>query len=147
MMQVWISPDQRGHTPQYGSSRFTKEDRHNVLRHILGGTSAPPNWMPKHLLAASVNLHQDCNVFVSESDAGKEFDISLGQARQAYLLCLEGSLKVNDVELRHRDAVELVAGAKALPLKLSAGPKGSHFMIIEMQGELERSSGLFSNIM
>jgi redox-sensitive bicupin YhaK (pirin superfamily) len=146
-MQVWISPDQRGHTPQYGSSKFTKEDRHNVLRHILGGSAKPPKWTADQAPTASVKLHQDCNVFVSESDAGKEFDISLGQGRQAYMLCMEGSLKVNDVELLQRDAAEAVAGEKVLPMKLSAGPKGSHFMIIEMQGELEQSSGLNSNMM
>jgi redox-sensitive bicupin YhaK (pirin superfamily) len=37
-IQVWISPDQRGHKPQYGSREFTKADRHNKLLQILGGT-------------------------------------------------------------------------------------------------------------
>lgn len=39
-LQVWISPDKPGHQPQYGSREFTKEDRHNKLLQILGGTSA-----------------------------------------------------------------------------------------------------------
>lgn len=38
----------------------------------------------------SIKLHQDANVFVSESDAGKSFELQLGGSRQAYLLCIEG---------------------------------------------------------
>ena len=37
---------------------------------------------------------QDANVFVSESDAGVTHDIVLPAGRQAYLLCIEGSLAV-----------------------------------------------------
>ena len=28
-LQIWVMPDRRGHKPQYGSSKYTKEDRHN----------------------------------------------------------------------------------------------------------------------
>lgn len=37
-MQVWLTPDARGHRPQYGSTVFDRPDRHNRLLHILGGT-------------------------------------------------------------------------------------------------------------
>ena len=84
--------------------------------------------------AASVTLHQDSNVFVSESDAGTSFEVELGAGRQMYALCMEGSLKVNAQELKQRDAAEVVAGKdEALPLKLQMGAKGAHFMLIEMQ--------------
>jgi len=38
LAQVWITPDERGHTPQYGSTQFTAADRHNTLLLLLGGT-------------------------------------------------------------------------------------------------------------
>ena len=77
---------------------------------------------------------QDANVFVSEADAGFSQQIQLGQRRQAYLICIEGELAVNDVELSTRDAIAMVAdGTKELPVKLAAGMQGCHFLVIEMQ--------------
>lgn len=71
-------------------------------------------------------------MFVSESDAEQVFEVSLGEARQAYLLCIEGALQVNDIQLSARDAAELMAVVEPLPLSIRTGPSGSHFMIIEM---------------
>lgn len=38
-----------------------------------------------------ISLHQDCNVYVSESDPNTSFELALGKGRQAYLLCIEGA--------------------------------------------------------
>jgi hypothetical protein len=66
-----------------------RSDRHNRLLHILGGTSAAPAWPDVHA-PNSIRLHQDANVYVSESDADKRFELTLGANRQAYLVCIEG---------------------------------------------------------
>ena len=77
---------------------------------------------------------QDANVFVSETDAGMSQDISIDQKRQAYLICIEGSLVVNEIHLSSRDAIEIIADdSSQFPVKLTAGDKGSHFLLIEMQ--------------
>lgn len=82
----------------------------------------------------AVPSFQDANVIVSENDAGAEHSIDLGPGRQAYMVCIEGSLDVNDVQLSQRDAVELVASkSEPLSLTLRSGGGGSHFMLIEMQ--------------
>ena len=52
---------------------------------------------------------QDANVFVSECDAGTKFNIELGAKRQAYLICIEGDLAVNNETMTTRDAAEAVA--------------------------------------
>lgn len=79
---------------------------------------------------------QDANVFVSEADASVVQNIELGSQRQAYLICIEGDLKVNEVDLSTRDAVEIVAnGSNPFPVCLTAGNQGSHFLFIEMQKE------------
>lgn len=76
---------------------------------------------------------QDANVFVSECDAGTKFSITLGAKRQAYLICIEGDLAVNDDKMTTRDAAEAVADdSEPMQLQLEALQKGSHFMIIEM---------------
>ena len=77
---------------------------------------------------------QDANVFVSEADAGVSQGISLNQNRQAYLICIEGSLAVNKEKLNARDAIEIVADkSDSFPVKLTAGEGGAHFLLIEMQ--------------
>ncbi len=41
-LQLWITPDRKGHTPQYGSSTYKDSDRLDKLLLILRGTSEPP---------------------------------------------------------------------------------------------------------
>ena len=73
-------------------------------------------------------------MFVSEADAGVLQVISLDQNRQAYLICIEGDLAVNEVQLSMRDAIEIVAQESSpFSVRLSAGETGSHFLLIEMQ--------------
>lgn len=151
-LQVWITPDKSGHTPQYGSTKFELKDRHNVLLHVLGGTGEVPQWQDIACKAGdggysnTIRLHQDTNVFVSESDAGKAFQISLEPNRQAYLVCIEGSLGVEAdgtgderIELAERDAAELgpvlrVSDNKRSEyIKLTTGEQGAHFLLIEMK--------------
>lgn len=91
--QVWLTPDRRGHSPQYGSSQYSRADRHNQLLHVLGGTGAAPAWPQVHAPSV-IQLHQDANVFVSENDAAVSHTLSLGQRRQGYLVCIEGSMQV-----------------------------------------------------
>ena len=86
------------------------------------------------VLKQELGAMQDANVFVSEADAGVSQDILLGQDRQAYLICIEGGLAVNEVDLSMRDAIEIVAtNSSAFEVKLTAGSQGSHFLMIEMQ--------------
>lgn len=146
-IQVWITPDRSGHQPQYGSSRYTNTDRKNTLLHILGGTGTLPKWN-NITEGKCIHLHQDCNVFVSESDVDKTFDITLPSGRQAYVVCIEGAMSVaatdsssDDVEheLKERDAAELDSivgggGKKTLYVTLKPkSPQGAHFMLIEMK--------------
>ena len=84
-------------------------------------------------LLSAVCLLQDANVFVSECDAGTKFDLALGAKRQAYLICIEGDLLVNNEQMTTRDAAEAVAeDGEPMRLQLEALQQGSHFMIIEM---------------
>lgn len=57
-LQVWLTPDRRGHTPQYGSNKYTFEDRRDKMLHILGGTGKVPAWNPAHPKQSSICLHQ-----------------------------------------------------------------------------------------
>ncbi len=75
-------------------------------------------------------------MFVSESDAGKEFNLTLGAQRQAYLMCIEGSLQANQQVLGMRDAAEIVGhDSQEVPLSIRALEQGAHFIILEMAKE------------
>eukprot|EP01025_Chloroclados_australasicus_P003640 TRINITY_DN10867_c0_g1_i1.p1 TRINITY_DN10867_c0_g1~~TRINITY_DN10867_c0_g1_i1.p1 ORF type:complete len:302 (-),score=11.78 TRINITY_DN10867_c0_g1_i1:223-1128(-) len=131
-LQIWLTPDRTGHTPQYGSTRYSLEDRHNKLLHIIGGTGKTPAWNNINS-TQSIKLHQDANVFVSECDGGFQHKIDLGAKRQAYMVCIEGDVEVNGNKLNTRDAMEIVAEDNGdFPLTITAGQDGTHFMIIEM---------------
>ncbi len=94
----------------------------------------PLSCFDAEVLKQELGAMQDANVFVSEADAGMSQDILLGQDRQAYLICIEGGLAVNEVDLSMRDAIEIVAtDSSAFEVKLTAGSQGSHFLMIEMQ--------------
>ena len=54
--QTWITPDRRGHAPQYGSAQFAPADRRNRLLHILGGTGDTPAWAAPS--GSGIRLHQ-----------------------------------------------------------------------------------------
>ncbi|KAF6258903.1 RmlC-like cupin [Scenedesmus sp. NREL 46B-D3] len=134
-IQVWLTPDTTAPgygEPKYGSTRYTKADRHNQLLHMLSGTGPSPAWHSVNGGMAPIRLHQDGNVFVSESDAGAAYELQLAARRQAYILCMEGSMRVNSDQLQARDAAKLKgADDSATLLKLSTA-EGAHFMVIEM---------------
>lgn len=112
LMQTWIKPDASGHTPAYGSKEFSESDRKNKLLQILGGTRGAPSW-GQQTPADVPKMHQNANVFVSESDAGHKITISLPSDRQVYLLCIEGSAKIGtaaeELELKVRGNVVVAA--------------------------------------
>lgn len=88
-LQVWLTPDRKGHRPQYGSTSYDKADRHNQLLHVLSGVGPSPAWQ-KVNSRDCIQLHADANVFVSENDGGVSYDLQLAPGRQAYLVCAEG---------------------------------------------------------
>jgi redox-sensitive bicupin YhaK (pirin superfamily) len=70
---------------------------------------------------------------VSECEAGASFDLQLGPSRQAYLMCIEGSLQANEQQLGMRDAAEVVGEeGGSTSLQLRCAERGAHFMLLEM---------------
>ena len=52
---------------------------------------------------------------------------------QAYLVVIEGGLEANGVALSERDGAQLGGSASApTALRLRAGDKGAHFLVVEM---------------
>jgi len=136
-LQTWIYPNKASLPVQYGSHQPTLADRSNQLYHVINGElkSGQPNDANN---AVPIRLHQDVNVYVSELDAGKSVQYQLGKDRQAYLVCPEGSVRINDeCELETRAAVRLFGEANLNIVAIGKDKKqpAAHIMMIEMKKE------------
>lgn len=94
-----------------------KDDRHNKLQHVL--TDFKRYESEKDAGEGVIPIHQDCNIYVSEADAGVVQDFVLAKKRQAYMVCIEGKLSLSEkVQLDFRDAVEVcIVGMEAFGCK------------------------------
>lgn len=117
-LQIWIEPNQKGHTPNYGDYKFNWDDRKNKWLQIVSGKDGD----------ATIKINQDANFYVLELDEGKEIDFLVGECRQAYLVQIEGTGRINNIELNQRDALEIVE--ENISIK---SIQKSHFIIIEMK--------------
>lgn len=77
-------------------------------------------------------IFQDANIYVSEMKPHLEYSLSLSHNRQAYMVCIEGSLEINGVSLDQRDAIEILPTKGEMDLSITAGNNGTHLMLIEM---------------
>ena len=112
-IQTWIVPSQRGLKPNYGSYKGPADGTINELLHLVSPNEE--NWVSDdssntNAVAAPVQVNQDVNVYASELELGQtvsyKFPSNEGQ-RQAYLLCIEGSLNVNGKQLSKYDGCEI----------------------------------------
>lgn len=72
-------------------------------------------------------------MYVSEMDPQIEHSVTLAAKRQVYMVCIEGSVNINDTLLESRDAAEIVGHEhQGLDLLIKSGPTSSHIMLIEM---------------
>ncbi|HEY44321.1 MAG TPA: pirin family protein [Anaerolineae bacterium] len=117
-INIWIQPSEKGLTPTYGSKSFAEDDRHNRLLQIVSGKEGN----------GALHINQDANIYVSEVDKGKQLMVALQDKRQAYLLCVEGSLNINGIELKTSEAIEM-AGETLLTLDTL---EDSHLLMVEM---------------
>jgi len=125
---MWIMPRSRGLKPNYGSASFAPDARRNRWAHLVGDVDAKD---------ARVAINQDANIFATEFDAGGKLPFALGARRQAYMVCLEGSVSLThaggSAQLDKHEACEVggeVGGEQAF--EVVAGPAGAHCILIEM---------------
>ncbi|WP_010255819.1 pirin family protein [Treponema primitia] len=119
-LQVWIFPDKIGYKPNYGDCRFNFEDRRDTWLPIASSTNNEKSKAP-------IRIHADINAYATIVSKGKSLTFEVAKNRQAYLVLVEGSATVNDVQLSMRDAVEITEEN----ITLHAG-EDAHALIIEM---------------
>jgi redox-sensitive bicupin YhaK (pirin superfamily) len=111
LLQIWIMPDARGHTPRYDQKRFGTAARRNVLLPVVSGRDVP----------GALAIHQDASLYLADLDAGTTVAHRVAPGRRAYAFVTSGAITVNGQALstgdaatiEHEHGVEIAASAPA----------------------------------
>lgn len=95
MLQIWLQPNQRGVTPDYGQRRF--DDRHNRLCKVAGPAGD----------GASFKVHQDASVYTALLDAKSSLEHDLLAGRHGWLQLISGRVQLNGVNLEAGDSAAI----------------------------------------
>ena len=124
--QIWIFPDRKGYTPNYGDVRFNLEDRND-------------RWLPlacsveNRNSPAPIKIHADVNAYAAIISPGGNLKFEVSPGRQAYLALIEGKAQLagdkgSSAALSMRDAAEIDES-----FTITAGSEeAAHGLIIEM---------------
>ncbi|MDR1686857.1 MAG: pirin family protein [Desulfovibrio sp.] len=119
-LQIWILPDKKGHTPNYGDFRFKIEDRENTWLPIAAGVDNTDSGAP-------IRIHQDINAYAAILTNRAGIDFPTAKGRQAYLVMIEGSADINGIKVGTRDALEITG--ETVTVKPD---EAAHILVIEM---------------
>jgi redox-sensitive bicupin YhaK (pirin superfamily) len=95
LLQIWIYPDRRGHTPGYQQRLFTDAEKAGQLRLV-----ASPDGEDGSLV-----IHQDARVYQAKLVAGQTVNHELAPGRAAFVHIATGAATVNGTRLSAGDAV------------------------------------------
>jgi redox-sensitive bicupin YhaK (pirin superfamily) len=99
LLQIWIYPDRRGHTPGYQQRIFTDADKSGRLRLI-----ASPDGEDGSLV-----IHQDARVYQAKLAPGESVTHELAPGRAAFVHVATGAVSVNGQTLAAGDAAAVEA--------------------------------------
>jgi quercetin 2,3-dioxygenase len=135
-IQTWITPRSRGLKPNYGSYDASKGDclsRKNTVHHLASDSS-------NDSLDTPVKVNQDVDTYAAELELDQSVVVDLPQGRQAYLLCVEGTLDVNGQTMNKHDGAEIHGDGTPLNIKaigVEATENGNvgHFLMFSMKDD------------
>lgn len=117
LLQIWIIPDKKGHTPNYGEYRYEWKDRENKWLHIVSSKIGDAN----------IKVNQDVNMYALALEKGKRISFEVDSNRQAYLVQIDGESIINNISLSKCDALEIIEENINIEVEIN-----SHFLVIEM---------------
>ena len=95
LLQIWLFPDKRGHTPGYRQKLFTNADKSGKWALVASPEGE----------AGSLVVHQDARVYQTKPTAGAAVRHELKAGRAAFVHVATGSATVNGTKLVAGDAV------------------------------------------
>ena len=95
LLQIWLFPDKRGHTPGYQQKLFTDADKSGKWALVASPEGE----------AGSLVVHQDARVYQTKLATGQTVRHELKAGRAAFVHVATGSATVNGTKLLAGDAV------------------------------------------
>jgi redox-sensitive bicupin YhaK (pirin superfamily) len=133
-IQTWIMPSQGNLTPNYGSAPGILQP--NQLKHLVSSADDDDDTATK----APVQIHQDVNAHAAELELNQRVTMDIPKGRQAYLLCIEGSLSLNQgqAQLQKHDACEITGNGASLEIEATQVEETehgqlAHFLVFTMK--------------
>jgi redox-sensitive bicupin YhaK (pirin superfamily) len=96
LLQLWIFPDKKGHTPRYDQKFFDSEERKNKFQFIVTPEKKDGNlW-----------LNQDAYLSLLDLEKGKSLNYKIHtKGNGAYLFLIDGAISVAEETLSKRDGI------------------------------------------
>lgn len=105
IFQIWIIPDQRGGTPDWGARAFPKGDRAGSFVPLASGSTNDNDALP---------IRTDARVLGATIKAGTSVTYEVADAsRHLYLVPAQGKVCIETVEAKARDGVA-ITGAESV---------------------------------
>lgn len=119
ILQIWIVPDKKGYTPDYGDYLFDWDKRINCFMPMVSWDGNPE---------FPIQIHADVHLYTSELTKGNRLSFDVAPGRQAYLVLIEGKACVDDIDLNMRDGLEITEESIVIEAE-----ETSHILLIEMK--------------
>jgi quercetin 2,3-dioxygenase len=98
IFQIWITPDEQGGAPSWGSRAFPKQDRAGTFTVLASGFSEDTDALP---------IRSDARVIGITLKAGMVADYPVAEGRLIYLVPATGLVEVNGVSVAARDGAAI----------------------------------------
>lgn len=99
-LQIWVLPDQKGHTPGYQQKHFSNEEKRGRLRLIASHDGDD----------SSVTLNQDVKIYSGLLNDEETFSYNTKPNRVAWIHVARGEVELNDERLQAGDGVSVNPG-------------------------------------
>lgn len=117
LLQMWLLPDKKGHTPGYEEKTFDHEDAQNSLQLLVSGNDP----------GGALSINRQVNFYRSFLEKDKEISHQ-NTGKYQWVQLIEGELNVNGNILEEGDAIGL---KDENALKIIANSK-AHFVLFDM---------------
>lgn len=118
LLQIWITPREKGLQPSYDQKRFEEAGKRNALQLLVSGDGA----------GDSLYINQDARLYASILEEGRSLEHRIGQGRHAWVQLIGGSLTVNGVTLAPGDGL---AVSEEELLRISAAQE-AEFLLFDL---------------
>lgn len=95
--QIWIFPEEKGLQPSYDKVKPEKSGRKNKLQLIAS----------QEQIEATVSVHQDSKMFLSDLDAGCTINYELNRSRGVLVHIVSGKVMINNFQLNSGDEARI----------------------------------------